>query len=436
MAVQDYLEQMDFTTLRKVILDMAPDDVDTTEGSFLYDAVTPIALFVSEMYNQMKLVLEQSFIGTATGSNLDILAATMPRIYRNRATAERLTLRLYPYSANIFGIIQSNYTTLKFTNESGEAFTCASDTDDWLTNDGTNIYVNVVKGITGKGTSYAGQKMEPSPAIDGLEVCEVYSINTRGNEVEDDDHFRVRVWTTMSSPFLGTVADYQRKVFSEFPLSENGYKIDNCFIIPRGSRSGYICVIPIKFDAETNAPEHCTSGELESLRDYLDKRIDGIGGYGFGVAPIGHVVKVTDFREFTMNFRVTIVVQNGASSQVIQSDAENVVQRATNDYLASVINEVVPSATNYRTDNKRYVNFYMHYYLNAHEYTVSDAAKNTFGKDVIKNILIEKIYITEVLGGEPSRDYMEQENVTIMSGDSYGCLPVLGELEVVITEEG
>ena len=116
MALSEYLDSMDFTTLRKLILDMAPEDVDKSEGSFMYDAVTPIALFVSEMLGQMKLVLEQSFIGTATGTNLDTLAATMPRLYRQQAIAEKLMLRLTPYTSEMRSNIQSiHITVLKFS---------------------------------------------------------------------------------------------------------------------------------------------------------------------------------------------------------------------------------------------------------------------------------------------------------------------------------
>ena len=109
-----------------------------------------------------------------------------------------------------------------------------------------NIYVRVYKTVLGKGSAVKGQTMEPSPAISGLSECVVNEVTSGGGDAEDDDHFRVRVWASMSSPFLGTVSDYQRKIFSDFPLSANGFDIENCFIIPRGSRSGYICVIPAK----------------------------------------------------------------------------------------------------------------------------------------------------------------------------------------------
>lgn len=393
MALAEYLDSMDFTTLRKLILDMAPEDVDKSEGSFMYDAVTPIALFVSEMLGQMKLVLEQSFLGTATGTNLDILAATMPRLYRQGALAEKLILRLLPASedpSDIYPYIMANQQNLQFSNASGETFKLDTEQDDWITDDTTNVYVRVYKTVAGRGSSVVGQAMEPAPAIAGLSQCVIEEISAGGGDAEDDDHFRVRIWASMSSPFLGSVADYQRKIFSEFPLSANGFNVENCFIIPRGSRSGYICVIPAKRGTDGSV-QHCTSGELVSLQDYLDKRIDKIGGYGFGVAPIGHVVKVRDFAEFRLYQKVTVTVARGRMSEINAEDVKSQIISATNVYLRSIIDEVIPSATNYMANAHRYVSFFIYYYVNAHEYALLSTLRNSVGSDLIKTVLIERM---------------------------------------------
>jgi hypothetical protein len=511
MAVKDYLETMDFTTLRKLILDMAPEDVDKSEGSFMYDAVTPIALFVSQVFDDMKIILEQSFIETATGTNLDNIAATMPRIYRRGATPERLMLRLSPSIPEIYNFIVLNQATLQFSNEDGERFSVDNEQDDWLTSDETNIYVRVYKSVMGRGASVAGQQVQPIPAISGLESCQIHSVTAGGGDAEDDDHFRVRVWASMSSPFLGSVADYQRKIFSEFPFSENGFNVENCFIIPRGSRSGYICVIPAK-SGEDGSVQHCTIGELQSLQDYLDKRINNIGGYGMGVAPIGHVVKVRNFSDYRLHQQVRVIVANGKLPEVPKVNAEEQIVSATNVYLRSIINETVPSAANYMANAQRYVKFFIYYYVNAHEYAVLSALRKTFGNSVIKNIAIERVSVLKTISlddisvtgvannivylyqdGEPvlmsqmeeqdiskiklsSTDYdfeangevtvethgtdqlivfkengnagsatvsgarLENYNITtqtdlvISSGDSKGTLPVIGNLNVVISE--
>jgi hypothetical protein len=198
----------------------------------------------------------------------------------------------------------------------------------------------------------------------------------------------------MSSPFLGSVADYQRKIFSEFPLSSNGFNVENCFIIPRGSRSGYICIIPAKKGTDGSV-EHCTPGELTSLQDYLDKRIDKIGGYGMGVAPIGHVVKVRDFSEFKLHQRITVTVARGRMNEVNLENVRSQVANSSNAYLRSIIDEVIPSSTNYMANAQRYVNFFIYYYVNAHEYAVLSTLRDSMGTDLIKNVNIEKaIYRT------------------------------------------
>lgn len=429
MAISEYLDSMDFTTLRKLILDMAPDDVDKSEGSFLYDAVTPISLFVSEIFGQMKLVLEQSFLGTATGTNLDILAATMPRIYRREASPEKLILRLSPMTSTIRNYIIGNSESLSFTNPYGEVFKPDTEQQDWITNDVSNIYVRVYKNVDGKGTSIAGTSMEPAPAIAGLSECVVHSVSSGGADAEDDDHFRVRVWASMSSPFLGSVADYQRKIFAEFPSSQNGFEVENCFVIPRGSRSGYICVIPAKRGSDNNV-EHCTQGELVSLQEYLDKRVGGIGGYGMGIAPIGHVVKVRDFSEFKLHQKITVTVARGRMNEVTGEDVSSQVITASNQYLRSIIDESVPTATNYMANPRRYVSFFIYYYVNAHEYSVLSTLRGSMGSDLIKNVLIER---KKFIGGD-NYEVVTQTDLVIKSGDSKGTLPVLGDVEIEIVE--
>lgn len=387
MAVQDYLKSMDFPTLRDLMLDMAPQDVDRSEGSFLYDAVTPIALFTSEIFNQMQLILSESFIGSATGANLDNIAATMPRLYRRPATSERLKLHLEPYTAQIFETVQSGTTTLKFANSAGELFSINTDVESPVRNMGTYINVFVIKDSLGDGSSVKGEAMEPQPAIDGLSVCQIEEITANGDDEESDDEFRVRIWATMASPFLGSVADYQRKIFAEFPSSPNGFIVSNCMIIPRGSRSGYICVIPAKLSVD-NETIHCTSGEIESLQNYLDERIGRVGGFGTSVAPIGHVIKVRDFSDFNLDFHVEVVAASGTSGGI---SADSLVRTATIAYLQSIINEVIPSVTNYSQAARRFVVFLIYYYLNAHESAILTTLRQRFGASMIRNVVVKRV---------------------------------------------
>ena len=427
MAVIDYLENMDFVTLRKLMLEMVPDDVSKEEGSFIYDAVTPIALFVSEMMNHMKVVIEQSFIGTATGSNLDMIAATLPRIYRRAASSEKIVLSLRPASAETLSYVKNNSSTLVFSNGAGETFKVNTDigiTEAVVMRE-LDVAVSVRKEASGQGSSYIGEAFQMSPAISGVESCLVDSITARGEEREDDDTFRVRIWTTMTSPFLGTIASYRKKIFSEFPQQTNGFSVHNCLVIPRGSKSGFICVVPAKLSTDNYSTEHCTEGELENLQNYLDKRLDGIGGYGLGVAPIGHVVRVRDFSDFNLKQKIIVTVENGQSYKFDQETLRQDVLLLTKKYLREIIDEEIPSSSTYMSDSTRYISFQIHYYVNSHEFAIREGLKEKYGKSIIRNVVIFNTY----RGQSPQQDF------TLRCEKSSAILPRIETLELGITEE-
>ena len=109
------------------------------------------------------------------------------------------------------------------------------------------------------------------------------------------------------------------------------------------------------------------------------------------------------------------------------------VKEATNSYLRSIIDDVVPSSTNYMANTNRYVNFFIYYYVNAHEYAVLSTLRNSIGNDLIKTILIERVSYKNV-GGETVKTISEQTDLVIKSGDSKGTLPVSAELTVEIVE--
>jgi len=103
-------------------------------------------------------------------------------------------------------------------------------------------------------------------------------------------------------------------------------------------------------------------------------------------------VRVRDFSEYRLHQRGTVTVAKSRMNEVSKEEVERRVTSATNSYLRSLIDEVVPSSTNYMANAKRYVNFFIYYYVNAHEYAVLSTLKSAYSssKDLIKNVLIER----------------------------------------------
>ena len=418
MSVYDYLKTTDFITLRNLMLSTVPSDIDTSEGSFMYNALSPTALFVSSMYDMMRMILDESSLETATGSNLENICTTKPRVYRRAGTCEKIRATFTP-SLNTSPTIP---TSTVFTMEDGTEFAFRGDVNSPV--DGYTLWL--VSSTSGAKSSYIGAELEPSPAIANVESIVVSSVDAAGMEEETDDEYRFRAWRTYSQPFSGSCSDYLRKIFSDFPSSPSGFYVDNALVLSRGGFSGSIYIIPAKI----NTPYHLTTGEIQALEEYFDKKVDGIGGYGTSIAPIGHVVRVFDFTDFFMDFDVDIVVKSGTSFTKLE-EAYSIIRGATTDYLKEIINESWPSTTSYNERISRNSVYAIYYYVNTHEYKIMMAIKSKADSDsdysVIKAITIHNPNNLEA-------DH-PQNDVVIHSGDAKGVLPIVRNMGITVVQE-
>jgi len=64
-------EEKTYENLMQSVLDNAPTDIDTRQGSIFYDAVSGIIIKIAEFYTDLELIFTLSRIETATGEYLD-----------------------------------------------------------------------------------------------------------------------------------------------------------------------------------------------------------------------------------------------------------------------------------------------------------------------------------------------------------------------------
>lgn len=72
MALPDYLTDQTEEVIRKRILDALPSDLDKTEGSYIWDAVTPVAIELALNAQWAQEVLRRTFASTTFGEYLDL----------------------------------------------------------------------------------------------------------------------------------------------------------------------------------------------------------------------------------------------------------------------------------------------------------------------------------------------------------------------------
>jgi hypothetical protein len=97
---------------------------------------------------------------------------------------------------------------------------------------------------------------------------------------------------------------------------------------------------------------------------------------------------VRDFSDFNLDFHVEVVAASGTSGGI---SADSLVRTATIAYLQSIINEVIPSVTNYSQAARRFVVFLIYYYLNAHESAILTALRQRFGASMIRNVVVKRV---------------------------------------------
>lgn len=71
--------------LRAQMLSRISADYDKSEGEFFYDAIDPVAIELAKSYEEQGGILDNAFVGTATGANLDRKCAELG-IMRRAAT--------------------------------------------------------------------------------------------------------------------------------------------------------------------------------------------------------------------------------------------------------------------------------------------------------------------------------------------------------------
>lgn len=176
-------ESMTYENLLEEVLDEAPEDIDTRQGSIFYDAVAAITLKIAKLYSDLDLVIDMTTVATATGEALDTKAAEYG-IERNEATPAR-------YYVNFDGV----------TPVEGERFF----TDELfftLYHDSTNSvdYLEAEEAGTEGNAVTEGTIALPVGNIEGLNSAAFGLIYEYGTDIETDDSLRSRVQNKISGP--------------------------------------------------------------------------------------------------------------------------------------------------------------------------------------------------------------------------------------------
>lgn len=280
-------------------------NIDTREGSIIYNALAPAAVELQNMYIQLDTILNESFADTQT------------RDYLIKRCAER-GVNVEPAT---HAIRQGEFVPSTLEIEIGARFSL-----NLLNYVVTEKISNGVYKLQCETAGYDGNvesgALIPIEYIEGLETATLTDVLVPGEDEEDTEHLRQRYYDSLNSQaFGGNITDYKEKTNSLDGVG--GVKV-----YPVWDGGGTVKLVIINSDFEK--PSEVLVNSVQTIIDPTQNQ-----GNGVGIAPIGHIVTVLGCNETVVNVATRITFQEGWNWEALKPYAE----QAIDDYFKELASD-------------------------------------------------------------------------------------------------
>lgn len=285
MAYEDMTYEVILQRMMDRVTSQYPN-IDTREGSILFNALAPAALELAILYDQLNNVRNESFVKTATREYILMACEQMGMdisVFEASAGVHKGLFDVQVPIGSRWNCELFNYTVLEYIGLEGGYYAYKMQCDT-------------------KGTSPNNQTGDLTPISDtpsGLSYSKVVACLIEGeNETEDEDIVNAYFEYVTNVVSDGNVAQYRRWC-NEYDGIGN-YKI---FPLWNGANTVKVSIL--------SASNRAASSELVSeFQKYLDPNTEGMGN---GVAPIGAFVTVTTATEVPITVSATVKLKEGYS---------------------------------------------------------------------------------------------------------------------------
>lgn len=304
-------ENMEYEVILNRMLDrvlISHPDIDTREGSLIYNALAPAALELAIMYTELDNVLNESFVATAStdyllrkceevGIDLTIFDATYSEHEAHFNVEVPIGTR---WNCDIF-----NYEVIEYLGD----YTISETPDEGVT-DPDEVYNELMyryKLRCETGGSEPNSVLGDLTPIDYTPTDLYYAKLTEclyyGEDDAGDDRIRESYINKVKNVNNdGNLAQYE--IWCEEYPGIGNYKITPLW-------NG---VNTVKVSILNSENELASETLVNSFQEYLDP---GIKGMGDGVAPIGAFVTVTTATELPLDITATVTLDTGYSDTSI-----------------------------------------------------------------------------------------------------------------------
>lgn len=340
-------ENKDFESIMSEMLATVSDKLDKREGSVIYDAIAPMAMELAQAYIDMEMIVDEVYADTASYYYL-IKRAAENGVYPKEETYAVCRMLVSPADTAVsigdrFNLGDLNYEVTSVIDAAAGEYQVTCET----------------AGIVGNQQLGSLLTIETKNDLNDMESAELTEVLIPGEDEEDVEDFRERYYAGFSNTsFCGNNPDYKERVSGidgvgackVIRMWEKGY--DPVKFIPVAAVTEWIG----KQSAETVGAEvfawlkavhdaakeklltvggtvrvYIISSEYKAPSATLVKKVqndvdpDDKTGEGYGLAPIGHVVKVMGVKEIPVAVEVAAVYKNGYSFETLKSDMQSVI---------------------------------------------------------------------------------------------------------------
>lgn len=349
-------ENTNYDVILQRMLNRIPDKFDKREGSIIWDTHSPTAIELQILYLELDVILKEAF-GDSASRKFLILRCKERGIIPYEATHAVLKGEFTPANIDVTGQ-RFNIGSINFLVTEKIA-------------DGQYQVQCETPGIV--GNQQMGTMM-PIHYIEGLKTAKLTEILIPGEDEEDTENLRTRYFESFSEKaFGGNVRDYLTKtnaipgVGSTKVTRVWNNNLRPAEMIPSAAVQAWYNIIhptltgevatwlETVFDAAVN--KKLTTGGtvlltilnsdfgvasdtlIQMVQTVIDPEINA--GEGYGLAPIGHVVKVVSAKAKEIIIKTTLTFEPGYSWENRQISIEEVIS----SYLLELRKEWANSST-------------------------------------------------------------------------------------------
>lgn len=361
-------EDRTYEALVKSALSRVPNSIDKREGSMVFNGVAPSMAELAQLYIGLDFVFKATYLLTA------------PREYLIKRASDR-NMAPKPASPAVFRAECNIEVPLgtRFSCEDVNFVVTARMEKDDTTDSFSHAVICETAGALGNG--YTGQLI-PVEYMNGLTRAELVELLVPGDDDEETEVFRKRVLDSFQSQaFGGNQADYREKVLAMPGVAAvkvhpiwNGHLAPST-LIPGDAVAAWLeatvstlepavaawltavytaaknklltvggTVKLVLLAAGNTAPTDTLIDEVQTAVDPTEN-----AGEGLGLAPIGHVVRVTGVTPKPVNLTLNLTYAPGWSWDAVHSYVEDAVdtyfaelagQWSSSDFLTVRISQI------------------------------------------------------------------------------------------------